>query len=48
MRISNNNTPTHNVIQLVECLKKNDDNEAKISLYAEKMIDENTGETIYY
>lgn len=48
MRASDNNTPTHNVIHLVECLKKIDDNETKISLYAEKMIDENTGETIYY
>ena len=48
MRVSDNNDSTGNVIRLVECLKTINANDKTISLYAEKMIDENTGETIYY
>ena len=48
MSVSNNNTSTENVMRFVECLKKINTDKSKISLYAEKMIDGNTGETIYY
>lgn len=48
MRVSDNNIATTNVIRLVECLKRIDTDKARISFYAEKMVDENTGENIYY
>ena len=48
MRVSDSNDSASNVIKLVERLRTINADNTTISLYAEKMIDENTGETIYY